>query len=144
MAGDLGRSVDSAMSAAQRSLDRAVREVLDGAGKVARQELEKAGGMSATGPDRRFSRWDRAGRLRVKLKKIAGGLLVIPVGPWGVAERGRAPGRMKAWGRGNAMHPGTNQGRKSWSKGRDATFARLGREIPDEIGDKVERGFREG
>lgn len=134
------------MGGASRAVQRAIREVEKSVSRIAREEMEAAARTSAAGPDRAFSRFRRAGKLRVKFKRLPDGVLVVPVGPWGITEKGASPHPMKAWGRGRVQHPGTRskQGRRAWSKGRDATFRRLGRDIPDEVEEAVVRGFEEG
>lgn len=129
----VGDEIERSLVGAQKALESAIRGVMKDAGQVARKELS----VTATivpGPDRIFSNFRRAGRLGVKVRHSPGSVTISPVGPWGIAERGR---------RASGGHPGTRakQGKQSWSRGRDAALERIGREAPETILSEVEEAF---
>lgn len=131
--------VESTMKAATKALDSGLREVTKPVGKVARAEMRRTATI-VPGSDRRFSNFPRAGSLRVKIRPDRGGMgtWVIPVGPWGIAEKGAGPHPVN--------HPGTRgkQGRRSWTIGMNATFAELGQEVPEGLAKRVEAAFDGG
>ena len=101
---------------------------------MAKTELDSMS-PGPTGGDRRFSNmagYNHGGRLAVKLRPKPGEVWVTPRGPWKLAETGAAPHRVN--------HPGTRQGTRAWTRGQAVVFDRLGREVPDQIGDAVEGG----
>jgi hypothetical protein len=142
----VGAEVGTTMTRLTKTLRTATKEAMTDAGKVAKQELE-AQGKRRTG-DLRFSNMGGA-RLAVRLRPTDADLTVSPRGPWGMLEPGAKPhaitskrpmriGNTVRWG--PFKHPGTPNTR-AWSTGRDETFERLGREVPKQIGDKVEGVF---
>ena len=116
-----------------REIDRAVKDINREVGKVARDEAYTTA-KASTGGDRKFSRF-KGPALGVRLKVDRDGVTVSPSGPWKIAEEGAAP---------HGGHPGTaaTQGRKAWSRGRDATVRRLDRQIPETLDRAGDRGFR--
>lgn len=139
---DLGRAIERSMGLTSAAIKAGVRASLDEAAKVAREEHAKTATLGP-GPDRRYSQAGRAGKLGLRVRKFADAILVIPSGLWGIAERGARPHVMKAWGRGQARHPGTQakQAKRAWSKAEAATLARLDREIPETVDRHVEEAF---
>jgi hypothetical protein len=123
------------MKATSRALDAATKSALADAEKAAKSELESTG-RGPTGGDLRFRnmrRYNHGGRIGVRLRPRRGELWVVPRGPWKLAETGAAPHRVN--------HPGTTQGTSAWTRGQATTFARLGADIPNKIGDAVENAF---
>ena len=124
------------MLAAGKALTDAAKAVVDAAGDTAKAELAKTAPI-VPGSDLQFSNWKAAGKLKVRVRRERAsegvGIWVVPVGPWGLAQVGAKAHPVN--------HPGTKQGKQSWSKGRDATYARLKGEIPEGLGDAVEEAF---
>lgn len=143
----MGRDIERSMAGASRAVTAGIKVAMRDAAKVARAELKKTAPL-VPGPDRQFSNFPRAGRLAVRTRFYADSseLEVVPVGPWGIAERGAGPHAMKAWGRGRAQHPGTRskQAKKAWSRGRDATLKITSERIPEIIANEVAGGFTDG
>lgn len=133
---DVGNDVGSAMAAAGAALRAVTKEVMVEAGKIAREELILAS-KPPTGGDGKFS---RGGKLGVVVRQSPGLVTVAPRGLWGVAEGGARAHAGFAWGH-PFSHPGTSQGTLAWSRGREATFDRLGIEVVDRVGDAVEAAF---
>lgn len=133
---DIGNDIARTMNQASRAVDKAIREVAREGVKVAREEMNKTAAQSA-GPDRKFSQAKTGGKLQVRARFDGSGSVITPAGLWGLAEKGAKPG-----GKGrHANHPGTQgpQGRRAWSRGREATFARLDKELPAKV-DQVMTG----
>ena len=126
------------MTAISKKIDAATKEIVKDALDVSRQEM-KTTAAGPTGGDGRFSGFGPAGRLRVKGKYDPGGVTILPVGVWKVAEEGVDPHMQP---RRKFKHPGTKQGRKSWTRGRDAALTRLDKSIPATLDKAVEEGFR--
>jgi hypothetical protein len=137
------------MTRVTKTLRTATKEALTDAGKVAKKELETQG-KRRTGGDLRFSGMGGA-RLGVQLRQADAALTVSPRGPWGMLEPGAKAHVIKSQRTmpiGGGMfrfgpflkHPGTPDTR-AWTTGRDETYERLGREVPEQIGDEVERSF---
>lgn len=126
--------IERSMASASRAVRAGIRDALTDAAKVARAELDATATL-VPGPDRQFSGFKTAGKLRLKVRRFADAVVVVPVGPWGLAERGRKP---------SAHDKGTQatQGKRAWTRGRDAALARLGRTIPATIGDTVAKEFK--
>lgn len=139
---DAAREVADTMDRAARALKQATKESLSDAGTVAKGELTARAG-EVPGGDRRFSRmrrYNHGGLLNVRTKIIGPtDLLVSPRGPWKLAETGADPHRL---GRRGGWHPGTSQGRRSWTRGQADVYDKLGRQVPEHIGDAVEEAFR--
>lgn len=137
---DVGMAVKGGMDAASKALKKASRDAIREAGKIARAELMKTA-VVVPGPDRGFSRMGGR-KLSVRFESAPGQVEVIPKGPWKIPETGAAPHRGKAWNHA-FRHPGTaaTQGRRSWSKGRDAAFDVIGVQVLDDIGEAVEQAF---
>lgn len=137
-AADVGVQVEAVMKRAAQAARDAAQAALGDAAKVATVELEGLA-VVPTGGDLKFSRfYPRAQRLVVRTRLFPGVLLVAPRGAWALAEDGADPHQAKAWGRGSFDHPGTS-GTLAWSRGREATFARIEADLPDEVGGAVER-----
>lgn len=137
---EVASEIEAALAAASKALRTATRDALRDAGQIARAELDKRATLGP-GPDRRFSRSGRpANRVKVRIDRD-GGARVSPVGAWGLAESG-APAHPQRRG----QHPGTErtQGRGTWTAGRDAAFARITRQLPDQVGTVVEEAFTHG
>jgi hypothetical protein len=133
----VGAEASAALVRTAKAIGKATKDAMKDAADVAKAEL-KVTSTIVPGGDARFSNmrgYNHGGKLAVKSKPYDGGVTIIPRGPWKLAESGRDPGRRN--------HPGTrsSQGRKSWTKGQEATFQRLGREVPEHIGDEAERAF---
>lgn len=139
---DVAAGVQRSLTAASRAIGTGIRGMSKLAAKVARDCMDDQA-RSAAGTDQRFSNFGRAGKLMTKARYDDQGVTIVPVGPWGIPEKGAGAHEMPAWGRGSASHPGTvsKQAKRSWSKGRDATFEKLGREVPKLIEDEVVEAF---
>lgn len=134
--------VTDAMASASKAVVAATKQFLTDAGAVARDELKRTSTI-VPGRDRRFSRFGRGGMLSVKTRMSGPSmLLVIPVGPWGIAETGARPHTAFMYGH-RFDHPGTlaTQGRQSWTVGREATFNTITRQFEPAVGEAVEQAF---
>lgn len=131
-AANVGREIDQTMKRVSTSLRTATKAALADAAKVSRTELNARAG-EVPGGDRVFSNFRKAGRLAVSTRQNAGVLTVSPKGPWKLAETGASPHRIN--------HPGTRQGRLSWTRGQEAIFDQLEQTIPDQIETDVEKAF---
>lgn len=134
---DVAADIDRSLRATSRAIETAVKEALADAAVVAKRELGDQARI-VPGGDRKFSRWyPGRGTLGVRTRQRRGVLTVAPRGPWKVAEEGARP---------HGGHPGTRgkQGRKSWTKGEQATYQKLDRVIPKEILDRGEGAFKRG
>lgn len=137
---DVARAVADSMSAASAALQVATKKALRAAGTTARKEMNRVA-TDVPGGDRRFSnmsRYNHGGRLAVTVRQRAGAVFVMSKGPWKLAEEGANPHRI-----GKGLHPGTraSQGRSSWTKGQDATFGVVEKELPREVSEAVEKAF---
>lgn len=142
---EIGRAVGKSMDGLNVAVRRATREAMKDSGDLARTEITTEA-IPVTGPDKRFSNFGRAGTLKVRLRQIPGGVRVSPQGPWGIAEKGAAPHQGSAWGRGKTKHPGTRakQGRRAWTKGREATFRALDGQLPETVDRVMRQEFNRG
>jgi len=135
--------IGNKLTLASRAIQTGTKAALAEAGRTAREEIEP-NAIPVAGGDARFSR-SRKPKLRVRVRVDRdGGARVSPVGVWDLAETGAVPHAMKAWGRGSARHPGTEakQGRRAWSRGRDKTFERAMRQVPEDITRAVEEAWK--
>lgn len=144
---DMAKDVDRAMAGATRAVRDAVKQVGKDAEKVARAKLGPAAKI-VPGGDARFSRMaklNHGGRLGLRFRHDTEGVTVVPRGPWKLAETGADAHTGKAGkDRHPTDHPGTRQGRKSWSTARAEVLRELDRTVPDMVARKVEGGFDDG
>lgn len=140
-ASDIGAEMASTLDAVSKAIKDTTKAVMRDSSKAARKHILKQAGV-VPGGDRRFSnmaRYSHGGRLNLTTKSRDLDTWVLPRGPWKLAETGAAAHRF-----GRGMHPGTRQGRRSWTVGQEATFEELERTVPKEITDAVEGAFRRG
>lgn len=131
-ASDVAREIDSTMKRTATALRAATKAALADAAKLSRSELRAKAGQ-VPGPDRVFSNFRKAGALDVSTRQRDGVLTVSPRGPWKIAETGAAPHPVN--------HPGTHQGRMSWTTGQADIFDKLDRTIPADIEADVSKAF---
>lgn len=120
------------MRGLSKAIEKATKDITRAGGKVAREKLLEQAKLAA-GSDRKFSNF-KGPALGVKVRQEKDAALVLPVGPWKIAEVGAAP---------HGGHPGTaaKQGKRRWSKGRDEAFDQLKRDVPRETEKTIRRGF---
>lgn len=137
-ASDVGNDIARSMDRASKALKDATKAAMKDAGAVAKAEMLKTATV-VPGADRQFSNFKKAGKLGVRVRQENRGnvaaTIVLPQGPWSLAEFGRPA-------RGNDPGTARTQGKRSWSKGKDATFDRLSDTVPKQVEEQVERGFR--
>lgn len=135
---DVATEIERSLAAVTAAIRKGTREALRDAGAVARAEHD-ARASEAPGPDKRFSRSKKPtpkAPLRIKVRVDRdGGVRISPQGPWGLGAEGdvEVPGK----------HPGI-KGKRSWSKGKAATAARLDRSVPQTIDQQVTEAFKRG
>lgn len=139
-ASQVGAAIRRSLSASSTALGQAVKDGLKSGGKAARTELNLRA-KDVPGGDRRFSNmrgYSHGGRLGVSVRTRGDEVEVSPKGPWKIAEVGASPHRQ-----GRGLHPGTrsSQGRRSWTRGRDAVFVEVERSFVNDVGGAVERAF---
>lgn len=134
---DVARTMASVTKALAESRRLALREI----GKSARKTMMDQA-PEVPGGDRRFSRmarYNHGGRLGVTFRVRNDLLFIGSKGPWKLAETGAAAHQIGGW-----RHPGTRQGRSSWTRGADVALAHAERELPEVIGEAVEEAFGRG
>lgn len=136
-ASDVGAEVARTLGSMSNALIASRKTALREAGTVAKP-IMMAGGRSVL-PSMRFRNM-RGATLSVRTRVTDEALVVSPVGPWGILEPGARPHSGDAWHRGRRPHPGTRD-TSAWSTGQAKTYAALGQDIPDTIGDAVEDAF---
>lgn len=135
----VGEDVAKTMASMSKALDVSTKDAFRAVGKVASTTMMRHA-VEAPGADRRFSRmrgYNHGGRLGVKVVARAKSLFVGSKGPWKLAETGADPHLIGGW-----RHPGTRQGRQSWSRGAAIALAEAERTVPDMIDEAVGGAFR--
>lgn len=135
---DVGKQVASTLDGMSKALEAARKQVLRDIGQKARREM-LAAATQVPGGDRRFSnmsRYSHGGRLAVTYS-VRGDLVFIgSKGPWKLAETGAEPHALR-----HGHHPGTHQGRRSWTRAADPILAGAEDQVPRVITDAVTEAF---
>jgi hypothetical protein len=153
--GDIADGVGRSLDLVARQLNQAVRDLAKEAAKVAREE-HRSTARAATGGDGAYSGLGNAGRLSIRVRYGDEGVAIIPKGTWKIAEEGADPHVIRPkkgkalkiagqdWREGAVNHPGTarKQGKKAWSKAREATVKRWDKAVPEQVERAVDEAVR--
>lgn len=136
---EVGIEFTKSMQRVSKAIGDGIKAALKDVADVAKDE-HAATAPLVPGADRKFSNWPQA-PLSISTKIDAGQeLRISPRGAWGLAEGGRKPGAMKAWGH-PAKHPGTagSQGKKAWSRARVRVESRSDEVVVEAVDELVQK-----